>query len=104
MDQRLIDLYVQRGRLRERISAQRARVHSDVAPLSRALHRVDHARALWIQARNWAQAHPVLVTAAVVTVVVWRPRPVFQLLRWGFASWGHWSRMRQWLSREFLTL
>jgi len=100
MDQKLIELYVQRGRLRERISAQRTQLQRDLAPLQRALGRVDHARALWTRARNWASAHPALVTAAVVTVVVWRPRRVFQVLRWGFATWNQWSPLRRWLSLD----
>ena len=75
MDPRLIELYVQRGRLRERIGSQRSQVARDLAPLGRALAGVDRARARWHQA-----------------------------VRWGYVSWRQWARVRQWLSDGIKTL
>lgn len=96
MDQRLIELYVQQGRLRERIGAQRLQVARELAPLGTALAGVDRARARWHQAQHWLVRHPATVTAAVVALLVWRPRPVFRILRWGFANWRQWARLRDW--------
>lgn len=104
MDPRLIELYVQRGRLRERIGSQRSQVARDLAPLGRALVGVDRARAGWHQAQRWVVAHPVAVTAAMVALLVWQPRRVFSAARWGYVSWQQWVRVRQWLSDGIKTL
>jgi hypothetical protein len=98
MDPRLIDLYVQRGRLRERIGAQRAQVARDLAPLGAALHTVDRGRALLHQSRLWLVAHPALVTTAVVTLLVWRPRTVVRAARGGYFLWRNASRLSEWVS------
>jgi hypothetical protein len=104
MDPRLIELYVQRGRLRERIGSQRSQVARDLAPLGRALAGVDRARAGWHQAKRWVVAHPVGVTAGMVALLVWQPRRVFRAVRWGYVSWRQWARVRQWLSDGIKTL
>ena len=53
MDDRLIELYVQRGRLRERIQAQRAQVAQALVPVRTTLDRTDQVRALARQAQAW---------------------------------------------------
>ncbi len=98
MNQRLIDLYVQRGRLRERIGVQRGLVARELAPLGTALQTVDRGRALLHQARLWLSAHPALVTTAAVALLVWRPRAVVRTVRRGFYLWRNWSRLREWAS------
>lgn len=97
MNERLIDLYVQRGRLRERIGAQRSQLARELAPLGSALQTVDRTRALLHQAQVWLAAHPAVVTAAVVAVLMWRPRAVFRSVRWGFLTWRRWGRLRDWM-------
>ena len=104
MEQRLIELYVQRGRLRERIGSQRSQVARDLAPLGRALAGVDRARARWHHAQRWAATHPVTVTAAMVALLVWQPRRVLSAVRWGYVAWREWARVRQWLSAGIKTL
>lgn len=98
MDRRLIDLYVQRGRLRERIGVQRAQVARELAPLGVALQTVDRGRVLLREAQVWLVSHPVLVTTAVVTLLVWRPRAVFRTVRSGFFLWRNAARLREWAS------
>ncbi|MES2951022.1 MAG: YqjK family protein [Pseudomonadota bacterium] len=94
MDDRLIELYVQRGRLRERINAQRGQLAHELAPVSSALQWVDRGRALVHQAQHWLAANPAVIAAVVVAVMVWRPRAVLRAARWGFATWRSWSRLR----------
>lgn len=96
MDERQIELYVQRGRLRERISAQRTQLARELAPLSDALLAVDRTQARVRQAQTWLATHPGVVAAAVVAVLVWRPLAVFRAARWGFSAWRSWSRARDW--------
>ncbi len=97
MDDRLIELYVQRGRLRERINAQRGQLARELAPVSGALQLVDRSRALVHQAQRWLAANPTVIAAVVVALVVWRPRAVLRAARWGFSTWRSWSRLRGWL-------
>jgi len=96
MDQRLIDLYVQRGRLRERIGVQRAQMARELAPVGTALQAVDRGALLLRQARIWVAAHPTLVTTLIVAVAVWRPRSVWRVARGAFSLWRNWSRVREW--------
>ena len=104
MDDRLIELYIQRGRLRERIGAQRGQLAQELVPMCTALHTVDRARTLLQETRVWLFNHPAIVTVAVVALVVWRPGTVFRSLRWGFSAWRKWTRWREWIqagSRAF---
>ena len=97
MDARLVELYVQRGRLRERISMQRGELARELAPLAEALHGVDHARALLHRASLWMLAHPGVVAAVGVAVVIWKPRAVWRTARWGFLAWRNWAQWRTWV-------
>ncbi len=97
MDDRLIELYVQRGRLRERISVQRLQLARELAPLGGALQLIDRSRAVLHQAGQWLKTHPAVLCALVVAVLVWRPRVVFRSLRWGYSAWRSWTRLRGWL-------
>ena len=96
MDARQIELYVQRGRLRERISIQRGQMARELAPLSTALQAVDRTRAQVSHAQTWLVSHPAIVTAAVVAILVWRPRAAINVARWGYSAWRSWVRLKQW--------
>ena len=96
MDKRLVELYVQRGALRERIRVERSQFARELAPLGEALHRVDRARALLHRAGLWMVAHPGIVAAAAVVAVVWKPRTVLRSARWGFGLWRNWAQWREW--------
>lgn len=97
MDDRLIELYVQRGRLRERISGQRAQLARELSPLVGTLQLVDRGRAVLQEARHWMSTHPGVVSVLLVAALVWRPRTVFRSLRWGYSAWRTWLRMRGWM-------
>ncbi|MES2582590.1 MAG: YqjK family protein [Pseudomonadota bacterium] len=97
MDARLVELYVERGRLRERISVQRGQLVRELEPLRNALDGVDRTRALLHQARQWVLSNPGIVATVAVAVVVWRPRAVLRTVVRGFSVWrslGHW---RNWI-------
>ena len=97
MDQRLIELHVQRGRLHERIGAQRAQLARELAPLTNTLHALDRAQAGCHRVRAWMAEHPVAATAIVVALVVWRPRAIVRSLRWGLSAWRRWHHVRSWM-------
>jgi len=97
MDDRLIELYVARGRLRERIAVQRTQLARELAPLGDALRLVDRSRAVLHEAGRWLTAHPGVVAVVAVALLVWRPRAVFRSLRWGYSAWRSWTRLRAWM-------
>jgi hypothetical protein len=97
MDDRLIELYIERGRLRERIGAQRGQLAQELAPISTALHSVDRTRVKLRETRAWLYNHPATVAVAVVVLVVLRPATVVRSLRWGFTFWRKWTRWRVWI-------
>lgn len=97
MDPRLVELYVERGRLRERIGVQRGQLAVTLAPLGAALHTVDRARALMHKAQLWIMANPGVLAAAAVAVVVWRPRRILRTVLWGFSVWRSLGRWRNWM-------
>ena len=90
-------LYVQRGRLRERIGVQRSQLAQELAPLRHAADAVDGTRTLFRQTLLWLSARPMLVTSLVVALMVWRPRIVWRSLRWGFSTWRSWSGLQAWI-------
>jgi hypothetical protein len=94
MDPKLVELYVQRGRLRERIAAQRTQLAHELVPLHDALDKVDRTRALLHLARQWVIAHPGIVAAVSVALVIWRPRTLLRTARLGFFAWRNWRRWR----------
>lgn len=97
MDARLAKLYLERGRLQERIRLQRLEVARAVLPLNRGLgylNRIgDRVHALSV----WMSEHRMVVTATVVTLVLWRPRIVWRLATTGYGLWRHWKRVRHWI-------
>ncbi len=97
MDARLTELYVQRGRLRERIGAQREQLARDLAPLRVASDLADRTGSVLRQAQQWLSGRPTVLTALVVALVVWRPRAVWRSLRWGYSLWRGWSGLRHWV-------
>lgn len=104
MDRRLIELYVQRGRLRERIGVQRGQLARELAPVGTALQTVDRGVLLLRQARTWVAAHPTLVTTVIVAVAIWRPRAVWRVARNAFSLWRNWSQIREWTQRGLRAL
>lgn len=97
MDARLVELYVERGRLRERISMQRGQLARELAPVGEALHTMDRARDAVHRASLWMAAHPGVLVAAGVAMVVWKPRAVLRTARWGFSMWRNWAQWRGWV-------
>lgn len=90
MDERLIELYVRRGRLRERIGAQRVLLARDLAPVAGALGVADQGVAWLRRVQAYVQQRPGVVAAVVVALMVWRPRWMWRSLRWAWFGWRVW--------------
>lgn len=94
MQQRLIELQLQRGRLLERIARQRHDLLVQVRPIARTLHIGDRLAEAVDQGRRFALEHPLAVAAVVGTIVVLRPAGVLRWTRRGFFAWRTWATVR----------
>lgn len=95
MNQALIDLAVQRGRLIERIAGQRQQLTQDLRPIAHALQTTDRAVAVLRGGAEYLEERPVLVAAAVGLLVVLKPQRVWRWSRHGFRAWRTWRVARQ---------
>lgn len=99
MQQRLIELQQQRGRLLERIANQRASLARQTRPLIRVLHFGDRVGEVAAQCRRTALEHPMALAVIVGTVVVLRPGTVFRWARRGFFAWRSWGAVTSAIAR-----
>jgi hypothetical protein len=97
MSQRLIELHLKRGRLLERIDAQRHKLARQVVPVRVALDTADRAIDLARDSARFVRQHPGGVTALAVAAVVLRPRVVWRWLQRGFFAWRSWRAVRGFL-------
>jgi hypothetical protein len=94
MNQQLIDLAVQRGRLLERISNQRQQLGQQLLPLGSTLRTADRAVTAIRNGSTYVKQHPEVVTVAVAVLVVLQPRRVWRWTRRGFFAWRSWRMLR----------
>ncbi|MCP5280755.1 MAG: YqjK-like family protein [Rhodoferax sp.] len=99
MQQRLIELQLQRGRLLERIANQRAQLAHHAEPVDRLLHLGDRAAAIARECKRTAIEHPLTLAVAVGAVLVFRPRTVWRWTRRGFLAWRSFGAIRSALAR-----
>ena len=90
---RRIERAERRGRLLERISAQRAAMARELAPLARALSFTGRLTDRYHQVTAWMRARPLLSGALVLGLVMLQPRQRgWRLARWGLLGWRLWQR------------
>ena len=94
MQQRLIELQLQRGRLLERIANQRHDLAQAGAPVAFALHVGDRISDWIDRGKRFSLAHPVAVGLAVLVLVVLRPTGAVRWTRRGFMLWRTWTTFR----------
>lgn len=98
MSRREIDLALERGRLQERIAAQRAAIAVQMAPIAGALATADRAISAGRKCGRYAKQHPLQIGAAFLALAAMRPR---SLWRWGqraLLAWGTWRKARELLA------
>jgi hypothetical protein len=90
MQEKLNELHQQRGRLLERIAAQRQVLSQQLAPLQGALDVSDRTTRLVQDAKTFVQKHPLGVALAIVAMMVLKPRTVLRWTQRGFFAWRTW--------------
>lgn len=95
MRDKLLLLATRQGALKARIEAQRRTLAEQAVPLEIALARGDAV----LQGVDWLKHHPLAIGAAVVAVVVARPRRAWRWAKRGFFVWRSWQGIRNLLSK-----
>ena len=98
MNQELIDLAVERGRLLERISSQRQLLAQQLQPLGAAMGTADRVVARARQCGEYLKRHPEWVATGVVVLVILRPSRIWRWSSRAFLAWRTWRMLRRELS------
>jgi len=99
VNQKLIDLAVERGRLLERISSQRQLLAQQLQPLGEAMGTADRVVAGARDCGDYLKRHPELVATSVAVLVILRPSRVWRWARRGIVAWRTWRMLRRELSQ-----
>ena len=95
-----IELARRKERLIARAAAQREAIAGAVHALEKPIEVVDRV----VAATRFLQAHPVLVAAVVVALVVFRRQRIVGLLTRGLAAWRIWRSLGTWKGRVGLAM
>ncbi len=94
MQQRLIELQLQRGRLLERIAHQRNTLGQQTEPVVRVLHLGDRVAGIASECKRTVIANPLTTAAVLGAVLLLRPRRVLRWAQRGFFAWRSWKTLR----------
>ncbi|MEI7612523.1 MAG: YqjK-like family protein [Betaproteobacteria bacterium] len=92
---KLNDLLVQRGRLLERIEAQREALVYEVQPVQAALDATDRVLATVRQGVAYIKGHPGITALAVAVLFALRGRRILRFAKRGFFLWRTWRALRE---------
>lgn len=103
MAQTLTELHRERGRLHERIAAQRLLLARQAAPLTRALNAGDRFRQTLHDGKNFALAHPLALGVAAAAVFVIKPGAALRWVGRGLSLWRTWQSVQRLLPPGLLS-
>ena len=90
MQDRLIELHQRRGRLLERIAAQRQTLARELVPLQGVFNAGERARRAAQDGKNFLLQHPLVLGVALTALVVFKPRTVLRWAQRGLSVWRTW--------------
>lgn len=90
MNRQLNEINLRRGRLLERIAAQRADLGRDMRPVHAALSRVDRGIGRIRSATDYVKRHPSIAALAVAGLLVLRKDGVWRWTKRAFFAWRTW--------------
>ncbi len=97
MNRRLVELYLQQGRLLERIEVQRADLKRHISPLQRAAQQADSALMALQNVVQAIRSHPLTVLTLIASLVLLKPRRAWGWGVLGLRLWRNWQRLQRWL-------
>ncbi len=78
---------IQRGRLLERITQQRAVIAHELAPVVGLLNAADQVVEGADKTRRWIGENPLVAGAALIALLIWRPKGAVKLVKNGAVGW-----------------
>ena len=99
MQQRLIELQLQRGRLLERIAHQRDALGQQTEPVVRVLQLGDRVSDIADQCKRTVIENPLTTAAVLGAILLLRPRRVMRWTQRGFFAWRSWNTLRSAFAR-----
>lgn len=98
MNHRLNELHLQRGRLLERIAAQRVALRQELQPVCATLVKADRMQSRVQSVFNYFRQHPGIVALGVAVLVVLKPSRLWRWSTRAFSLWQVWRGMsNRWL-------
>ena len=94
MNPRLLELALKKQRLQIRSAALRTDFAAYAAAWQPAFALADKGQAAWL----WLRRHPALPVAALVALLVARPRALLRWARRGFFAWQTFGKLREMLA------
>jgi hypothetical protein len=95
MNQQLNKLHLRRGRLLERIAAQRASLGREAQPVHDALAKTDRLLARVHSGVDYVRSHPAAIAAlALSTLFIVKPERAWRWSKRAFSVWQTWRIMR----------
>jgi len=102
MNRRLAELYLQQGRLLERIAMQRVQLRQQLTPVERAVQRTDAALAALQRKVQTLKNHPLTVALAALVLILLKPKRAWVWGKRGLLLWRSWQLLRRWLPLRLL--
>lgn len=99
MNERLIANGIRRGRLLERIAAQRRELAEELQPLGAALQATDRGLSRLRSGVDYVRAHPATFAAAFAILLLLKPRRVWRWTQRGIIAWRTWRVLRAQFAR-----
>jgi hypothetical protein len=93
MNPGLNELHLRRGRLLERIAAQRAALRRDAQPVYGALYKTDRVLARVHAAVDYVRGHPSIALLATVALFLMKGKGVWKVAKRGFVAWRIWQTL-----------
>ena len=90
MNRRLDDLLLQRGRLIERVAAQRVALRNDFTPVAAVLGKADSAVSGVHSFVDYIRCHPVVTSVTVGTLLIFKGKAVLRWAKRAFSFWQTW--------------
>ena len=90
MNNRLSDIQLRRGRLQERIAAQRTLLAQEIQPIRAVLQKTDRIVGRVRSFTDYVKQHPTIASLAVAGLVVMKTGRVWRWSRRAFFAWQSW--------------
>ncbi len=97
MQTRLIELHQQRGRILERIAAQRGLMSQQLVTLEAVFSFQNRVSSAVQDGKEFARRHPAGIAVVLLTLVLLKPRTVLRWTQRALVGWRTWRSVSGWV-------